>query len=133
MVICCSCCTYSLIVLYFLFFFLMIRRPPRSTRTDTLFPYTTLFRSRLLKLFDDLASEMRIVIGLIGRLYDDPHRIAQTHAPLLAAIENGDAEQIRASVEYHLNDAWRGVAGLVRGLPAHLATDTGRDKNEPLE
>src|SRR3546814_13050174 len=29
------------------FFFLMIRRPPRSTRTDTLFPYTTLFRSDL--------------------------------------------------------------------------------------
>src|SRR3546814_4638283 len=28
-----------------LFFFLMIRRPPRATRTDTLFPYTTLFRS----------------------------------------------------------------------------------------
>src|SRR3546814_20225643 len=28
------------------FYFLMIRRPPRSTRTDTLFPYTTLFRSR---------------------------------------------------------------------------------------
>src|SRR3546814_15826057 len=32
-------------------FFLMIRRPPRSTRTDTLFPYTTLFRSA------DLAGE----------------------------------------------------------------------------
>src|SRR3546814_11522366 len=29
------------------FFFLLIRRPPRSTRTDTLFPYTTLFRSHL--------------------------------------------------------------------------------------
>src|SRR3546814_2571757 len=29
----------------FFFFFLMIRQPPRSTRTDTLFPYTTLFRS----------------------------------------------------------------------------------------
>src|SRR3546814_9457779 len=29
----------------FYVFFLMIRRPPRSTRTDTLFPYTTLFRS----------------------------------------------------------------------------------------
>src|SRR3546814_5336982 len=28
-----------------LYFFLMIRRPPRSTRTETLFPYTTLFRS----------------------------------------------------------------------------------------
>src|SRR3546814_18054296 len=33
-------------VYLFIFFFLMIRRPPRSTRTDTLFPYTTLFRSR---------------------------------------------------------------------------------------
>src|SRR3546814_13731078 len=31
-------------------FFLMIRRPPRSTRTDTLFPYTTLFRSQAGKL-----------------------------------------------------------------------------------
>src|SRR3546814_8445674 len=31
-------------------FFLRIRRPPRSTRTDTLFPYTTLFRSRLLNV-----------------------------------------------------------------------------------
>src|SRR3546814_12905387 len=39
---------YSIIgnvLLLCLFFFLMIRRPPRSTRTDTLFPYTTLFRS----------------------------------------------------------------------------------------
>src|SRR3546814_2292774 len=31
----------------------MIRRPPRSTRTDTLFPYTTLFRSRVAKPFLD--------------------------------------------------------------------------------
>src|SRR3546814_11567374 len=30
------------------FFFLKIRRPPRSTRTDTLFPFTTLFRSKLV-------------------------------------------------------------------------------------
>src|SRR3546814_3046527 len=43
-------CRMSLYILYsicffFSVFFLMIRRPPRSTRTDTLFPYTTLFRS----------------------------------------------------------------------------------------
>src|SRR3546814_6916613 len=31
--------------MFAILFFLMIRRPPRSTRTDTLFPYTTLFRS----------------------------------------------------------------------------------------
>src|SRR3546814_12162602 len=35
------------LILFVVFFFLMIRRPPRSTRTDTLFPYTTLFRSPL--------------------------------------------------------------------------------------
>src|SRR3546814_13029878 len=37
-----ECLLVSVVVI----FFLMIRRPPRSTRTDTLFPYTTLFRSR---------------------------------------------------------------------------------------
>src|SRR3546814_7916000 len=37
------------------FFFLMIRRPPRSTRTDTLFPYTTLFRSIVDERIRDVA------------------------------------------------------------------------------
>src|SRR3546814_18141778 len=37
------CYSFSFVVV--LFFFLMIRRPPRSTRPDILFPYTTLFRS----------------------------------------------------------------------------------------
>src|SRR3546814_60501 len=36
---------------FILFFFLMLRPPPRSTRTDTLFPYTTLFRSALYHYF----------------------------------------------------------------------------------
>src|SRR3546814_13137063 len=35
----------AILLVTFFFFFLMIRRPPRSTRTNTLFPYTTLFRS----------------------------------------------------------------------------------------
>src|SRR3546814_18602852 len=41
-----------LVLYHFLlwFFFLMIRLPPRSTRTDTLFPYTTLFRSPLRRI-----------------------------------------------------------------------------------
>src|SRR3546814_17042078 len=39
------------------FFFLMIRRPPRSTRTDTLFPYTTLFRSEVHR--PDLVNRLR--------------------------------------------------------------------------
>src|SRR3546814_9850391 len=42
------------------FFFLIIRRPPRSTRTDTLFPYTTLFRSQ-----DRGAGEL-VLAALVG-------------------------------------------------------------------
>src|SRR3546814_20167708 len=42
-------------LLLFSFFFLMIRRPPRSTRTDTLFPYTTLFRSPRLPSYEPVA------------------------------------------------------------------------------
>src|SRR3546814_5569830 len=55
------------------FFFLMIRRPPRSTRTDTLFPYTTLFRSGavLQLVWHAGAVEQRLgaddVTGLLGR------------------------------------------------------------------
>src|SRR3546814_20279991 len=37
--------SFIVVIVLCLFLFLMIRRPPRSTRTDTLFPYTTLFRS----------------------------------------------------------------------------------------
>src|SRR3546814_17402660 len=48
-----------------LFFFLMIRRPPRSTRTDTLFPYTTLFRSiglsKIPRVVDMFARRLRRV------------------------------------------------------------------------
>src|SRR3546814_20520878 len=39
------CVDGILVLCLYVCFFLMIRRPPRSTRTDTLFPYTTLFRS----------------------------------------------------------------------------------------
>src|SRR3546814_5154769 len=41
-------------------FFLMIRRPPRSTRTDTLFPYTTLFRS-LVRVIDLSPRSPRVI------------------------------------------------------------------------
>src|SRR3546814_6098762 len=40
----------------------MIRRPPRSTRTDTLFPYTTLFRSPYSKLVGDSWTNLPVEI-----------------------------------------------------------------------
>src|SRR3546814_8429382 len=58
-------------ILCILFFFLMIRRPPRSTRTDTLFPYTTLFRSAI---FTRVVVNMTELAGadLRGALTDRP-------------------------------------------------------------
>src|SRR3546814_6709677 len=52
---------YRLVVCCFVVF-LMIRRPPRSTRTDTLFPYTTLFRS----LHRRVAGQVALVVRLVG-------------------------------------------------------------------
>src|SRR3546814_8894121 len=46
----------------------MIRRPPRSTRTDTLFPYTTLFRSPVLRHHLDIIAGTPLVLAI---QYDD--------------------------------------------------------------
>src|SRR3546814_8048367 len=48
----------------------MIRRPPRSTRTDTLFPYTTLFRSRCL-FPRPVAAQAHRVVEAVGRVGAD--------------------------------------------------------------
>src|SRR3546814_18900569 len=54
----------------------MIRRPPRSTRTDTLFPYTTLFRSELLTDAERLSGEGFVRLDEI-EIGDGPARFLQ--------------------------------------------------------
>src|SRR3546814_14028970 len=64
-----------------LFFFLMIRRPPRSTRTDTLFPYTTLFRSGNKPVADSLKIVINGSFGKFGSKYSilyAPNFLTQT-------------------------------------------------------
>src|SRR3546814_8980567 len=56
----CLCFSFS-------FFFLMIRRPPRSTRTDTLFPYTTLFRSQSASAGAHTATRMNRAARILMR------------------------------------------------------------------
>src|SRR3546814_12033712 len=65
------------------FFFLMRRRPPRSTRTDTLFPYTTLFRS-LRDMHQIVALELLGVghlaverLGVGDRLFEESDLLLQ--------------------------------------------------------
>src|SRR3546814_254013 len=76
----------------------MIRRPPRSTRTDTLFPYTTLFRSKFQPDTGDVfnhalyeASKTRITRRLAERGYFDAdfasHRVEVTRADNAADID----------------------------------------------
>src|SRR3546814_4784670 len=62
------------------FFFLMIRRPPRSTRTDTLFPYTTLFRSFWVVPLDDRCMARAVEIGATFgvRIVDAVHLAARS-------------------------------------------------------
>src|SRR3546814_1824575 len=57
-------------------FFLMIRRPPRSTRTDTLFPYTTLFRSRpehYRLIVDRVGAGEPLAAGELAKLRSEEH------------------------------------------------------------
>src|SRR3546814_12593576 len=46
------------------FFFVMVRRPPRSTRTDTLFPDTTLFRSPIQEQIGDMAGFPEVFVNI---------------------------------------------------------------------
>src|SRR3546814_12482132 len=73
--------TAAQLLLFRFFFFLMIRRPPISTRTDTLFPYTTLFRSLQLQrrpVHDALKGRF----GLLGNAFPNGWRNRRRRAAL---------------------------------------------------
>src|SRR3546814_16745991 len=74
-----------------LLFFLMVRRPPRSTRTDTLFPYTTLFRS--LKSLEEMrlsricrAMRQAAISGSVFHLWWHPHNFGADIAENMAFL-----------------------------------------------
>src|SRR3546814_14074717 len=52
---------------FYIFFYLLFRRPPRSTRTDTLFPYTTLFRSLTYDTFSSYSLSFVPLFLLMGQ------------------------------------------------------------------
>src|SRR3546814_11187121 len=99
----------------------MIRRPPRSTRTDTLFPYTTLFRS---------TSNARIAIPVpctaeIADLLDNANIVESglaqfraNHQPADAATDDGDFDIILQRCAHDGLDI--GVVSVVRELSLGL-------------
>src|SRR3546814_11930064 len=93
-----SCCGFL--------FFLMIRRPPRSTRTDTRFPYTTLFRSgQRTGIAEAEALLQRHPRGDLGR----ERHVVVVEVRVVAGIRRVEAEVVEARV--------------VRVQPAHLRAE----------
>ncbi|GHB18456.1 GntR family transcriptional regulator [Salinicola rhizosphaerae] len=69
---------------------------------------------RLLKVFDELCHEMRFCILLIGQLYDDPRRVADSHQPVLDALRTGDDAACEAAIDYHIGIAQQRVVEMFR-------------------
>src|SRR3546814_19594084 len=82
-------------------FFLMIRRPPRSTRTDTLFPYTTLFRS---------LGVGAMLVGGIWTLFSLRKSLASGIKSGLAAARKNMGATVIADVDRDLPMKWMLIA-----------------------
>src|SRR3546814_2044025 len=96
----------------------MIRRPPRSTRTDTLFPYTTLFRSNV-----------RVTtMGVVLKSGEELMQIVPSDEPLLieAKVKSADVAFIRLGLHANVKlDAYDyTVYGSLKGHVSYISADT---------
>src|SRR3546814_10930902 len=80
-------------------FFLVIRRPPRSTRTDTLFPYTTLFRSLCRLDTSDLSNVQCKLEPVAG------NRVALTIVAQAALSDEGAGAEVKDRKSTRLNSS----------------------------
>src|SRR3546814_2257445 len=107
-------------------FILMIRRPPRSTRTDTLCPYTTLFRSEHYTDTGGATDHVFALCAMLGfrfcpRLRDFPDRRLATIAPVAAypSLTPPLGKRIRSDI---IAEQWDDVLRLVGSIKAgHVA------------
>src|SRR3546814_14021153 len=103
----------------------MIRRPPRSTRTDTLFPYTTLFRSpRSAQHL--VVDQIGAVLGRLDRVGDRDHALLVVEHPDDIAIFRSIADNRVAAdeLDHHEDELARREARLQGFDYAHLRTGT---------
>src|SRR3546814_3934045 len=108
-------------------FVLMIRRPPRSTRTDTLFPYTTLFRSGVERAADDVVANARQVLHATAA--EHHHRVLLEVVPLARNVA-GDLEAIGQTHARHLT---KGRVRLLRRGGVNAGADTARSEEHTSE
>src|SRR3546814_1553100 len=82
----------------FVFGFLSVRRPPRSTRTDTLLPYTTLFRSRMAGIKSIVLRRLRLPLI---RPYRLAYRTFEEFEPYMVEVE--DEEGRKGFADAHIS------------------------------
>src|SRR3546814_3656632 len=111
----------------------MIRRPPRSTRTDTLFPYTTLVRSRVAKILqpaEEIQLERRhadpglvypgygvAAVAELGRVLLDCALRPDTDSGPTVASSN----TVLGTRRFHAFDRYTHVAIVLKGTPDQLS------------
>src|SRR3546814_5225126 len=95
----------------------MIRRPPRSTRTDTLFPYTTLFRSAV----EDAKPQMDRVRYLSMEDAMPLAVLVRQHAAIVAALNDGDGTAAETPLRVHLRAILRSLPTLAARHPELFA------------
>src|SRR3546814_20295493 len=122
----------------------MIRRPPRSTRTDTLFPYTTLFRSLLneeqdkaIEVFLKLAEfnrdtvETHLALGNLFRRRGEVDRAIRLHQHLLSRPGLSDEMKTVALLELGEDYMRAGLLGRAEELFVDLVAMGGHAPSAP--
>src|SRR3546814_264868 len=130
----CLTCIFRCCYLVILFFFLRLRRPPRSTRTDTLFPYTTLFRSPsplvAIVILTAVVSYMGMDVRTVGDMGELPSSLPSWLIPDVPFT----LETLQIILPY---SATMAAVGLLESmLTAQIVddlTDTGSDKQQEMK
>src|SRR3546814_10387651 len=94
----------------------MIRRPPGSTRTDTLFPYTTLFRSKP-------STETNAAAG----------EIPESYLPMLSKIESNDRLYARPPINPKTGRPYSSASGLYQFIKSTWEGEGGRWGTDPMK
>src|SRR3546814_13361264 len=92
----------------------MLRRPPGSTRADTLFPYTTLFRSSIV---DDLEGSVRQLLEFCGLSWDPACLAFETNQ---APVATASVVQVREPLNRNSIGRWRHYEAELRELRSLL-------------
>src|SRR3546814_20451795 len=112
----------------------MIRRPPRSTRTDTLFPYTTLFRSaRITALLADASYQQDIIDAISRPAEGKPWSVYRPLFLTAARIADGRAFMIAQHAALEKVQAHTGVPAEIITAIVGIETNYGRNRGRYRE